>query len=70
MTFEEFLDSSVFDESVTYILIVDKDGIIKNGGMACELIDRYKSSEIYQVSIYYPSVAIFYLKEQDNNDNS
>ena len=68
MTFEEFLDSSVFDESLTYIYIFEYDSkkrlILRAGGIAADLADVFGLWEVEEAKInYIDHIAIFRLKE-------
>ena len=68
MTFEEFLDSSVFDESLTYIYIFKYDSkkrlILLAGGIAADLVDDFGLWEVEEAKInYIYHIAIFHLKE-------
>ena len=74
MTFEEFLDSSVFDESLTYIYIFEYDSkkrlILRAGGMAVDLVDVFGLWEVEEARInYIDNIVTFRLKEQ-TYDNS
>ena len=69
MTFEEFLDSSVFDESLTYIYIFEYDSkkrlILRAGGMAADLVDVFGIWEVEEAKInYIDNIVAFRLKEQ------
>lgn len=68
MTFEEFLDSSVFDESSTYIYIFEYDSkkhlIMDAAGIAADLLD-FRLWKVEEASInYIDNTATFCLKEQ------
>ena len=68
MTFEEFLDSSVFDESLTYIYIFEYDSkkrlILCAVGMAVDLVDVFGLWEVEEARInYIDHIATFRLKE-------
>ena len=68
MTFEEFLDSSVFDESLTYIYIFEYDSkkrlILRAGGMAADLVDVFGIWEVEEAKInYIDNIVAFRLKE-------
>lgn len=74
MTFEEFLDSSVFDESSTYIYIFEYDSkkrlILRAVGIAADLVDVFGLWEVEEAKInYIDHIAVFHLKGVDN-DNS
>lgn len=69
MTFEEFLDSSVFDELLTYIYIFEYDSkkrlILDRAGNVADLFDDFKNWEVEEANInYIDHVATFRLKEQ------
>lgn len=68
MTFEEFLDSSVFDESSTYIYIFEYDSkkrlIPCAAGIAADLVDVFGLWEVEEAKInYIDHIAVFHLKE-------
>lgn len=68
MTFEEFLDSSVFDKSSTYIYIFEYDSknhlIMDAAGIAADLLD-FRLWEVEEASInYIDNIATFRLKEK------
>ena len=73
MTFEEFLDSSVFDESLTYIYIFEYDSkkhlILRAGGIAADLVDVFGLWEVEEAKInYIDYIAVFHLKGVDNDN--
>lgn len=68
MTFDEFLDSSVFDELSTYIYIFEYDSkknlILDAAGIAADLLD-FRLWEVEEASInYIDNIATFRLKEK------
>lgn len=70
MTFEEFLDSSVFDESLNYIYIFEYDSkkrlILRAGGIAANLADVFGLWEVEEAEInYIDHIAVFRLKGVD-----
>ena len=72
MTFEEFLDSSVFDESSTYIYIFEYDSekrlILRAAGIAADLLD-FRLWEVEEAKInYIDHIAVFRLKGVDNDN--
>ena len=74
MTFEEFLDSSVFDESLTYIYIFEYDSkkrlILRAGGIAADLVDVFGLWEVEEAKInYIDHIAVFHLKGVDNENS-
>lgn len=69
MTFEDFLDASVFDESTTYIYIFEYDSkkrlLFDAAGIAADLVDHFGLWEVEEASInYIDNIAIFHLKEK------
>lgn len=73
MTFEEFLDSSVFDESSTYIYIFEYDSkkrlILRAVGIAADLVDVFGLWEVEEAKInYIDHIAVFRLKGVDNDN--
>lgn len=73
MTFEEFLDSSVFDESSTYIYIFEYDSekrlILLAWGIAADLVDVFGLREVEEAKInYIDHIVVFHLKGVDNDN--
>ena len=73
MTFEEFLDSSVFDESSTYIYIFEYDYkkhlILRAGGIAPDLVDVFGLWEVEEAKInYIDHIAVLHLRGVDNDN--